>query len=225
MTPELTIVSSQATASSEMRAPQRAMPDGGSRLQPRLHVTLARTKHEVQAAGRLLESLYASRGYLVSQLDADPGSDLILLAAEGSDAIGTLTLRLDGPLGLRADETYADELDLVRAQGRRACEFGRFAVARHAHSKAVIGSLFGHAYEIVRERRELTDVFIEVNPRHAPFYRRAFGFRVAADERTCPRVRAPSVLLRLEVAAFEALREPLASERCSRAFPRGLPLN
>ena len=224
MTPELTIVSSQATASSETRAPQRATPDG-SRLQPRLNVTVARTKHEVQAAARLLESLYASRGYLVSQFDAEPGSDLVLLAAEGSDAIGTLTLRLDGPLGLRADESYGDELDLARAQGRRACEFGRFAVARNARSKAVIGALFGHAYEIVRERRELTDVFIEVNPRHVPFYCRTFGFRVAADERTCPRVRAPSVLLRLEVAAFEARRDLLAGEWCNRASPRSLPLS
>jgi hypothetical protein len=58
----------------------------------------------------------------------------------------------------------------------------------------------------VRERADITDMFIEVNPRHVPFYRRAFGFRVAAPERTCPRVLAPSVLLRLEVDAFEAVR-------------------
>ena len=57
-----------------------------------------------------------------------------------------------------------------------------------------------------RDRREVTDVFIEVNPRHAGFYRHAFGFCVAAEERPCARVHAPSVLLRLEVAAFEARR-------------------
>lgn len=206
------------------RVPDPALPDG-SRPQPECDVIRARTQTELQGVTRLLQSLYASRGYAVSKLDPDPDLDLILLAAQDGEAMGTLTLRFDSPLGLRADDTYGDEIDLIRAEGRRVCEFGRFAVARNARSKAVIGALFGHAHEIVRERRELTDVFIEVNPRHVAFYCRAFGFRAAADERTCPRVLAPSVLLRLEVAAFEALREPLASDRCSRAFPRGLPLN
>jgi hypothetical protein len=85
----------------------------------------------------------------------------------------------------------------------------RRPVARSARSSAVIGALFHHARQIVRDRREVTDVFIEVNPRHAAFYRRAFGFCVAAGERPCLRVLAPSILLRLEVAAFEArLRAP-----------------
>jgi hypothetical protein len=57
-----------------------------------------------------------------------------------------------------------------------------------------------------RGRPEVADVFIEVNPRHAGLYRHAFGFCVAAEERSCARVHAPSVLLRLEVAAFEARR-------------------
>ena len=86
------------------------------------------------------------------------------------------------------------------------CELGRFAVARTARSSAVIEALFHEVHQIVRDRREIDDVFIEVNPRHAAFYRHKFGFCVAAEERQCARVLAPSVLLRLEVAAFEAHR-------------------
>ena len=82
------------------------------------------------------------------------------------------------------------------------CELGRFAVPRSARSSAVIEALFAEVQRKVRARREVTDVFIEVNPRHV--YRYKFGFCVAAEERQCARVHARSVLLRLDVAAFEA---------------------
>jgi hypothetical protein len=169
-------------------------------------VTLARTQADLRAVAVLLESLYAARGYLVAGLEADLESDLILVATASGEPVGTLTLRIDGPGGLRADETYGEELDAARAQGRRVCELGRFAVAKGVRSSAVIEALFDEVHGKVRDRREVTDVFIEVNPRHAAFYRYRFGFCVAAEERQCARVHAPSVLLRLEIAAFEARR-------------------
>src|SRR5262249_27451448 len=154
------------------------------------------TKAELLAATQLLELLYAARGYLVAGLEPDPDLDIVLLATQACEVVGTLTLRFDSPLGLRADDAYLEEIDLVRAEGRSACQVGRFAVARSARSAAVPVALFRGVQRAVRERADITDLFIEVNPRHVPFYRRAFGFRVAAGERTCPRVVAPSVLLR-----------------------------
>jgi hypothetical protein len=169
-------------------------------------VTLARTQADLRAVALLLQSLYAARGYLVSRLEANLDSDLILVATASGEPLGTLTLRFDGPGGLRADETYGEQLDAARAQGRRVCELGRFAVARSARSSAVIEALFAEVHRKVGDRRDVTDVFIEVNPRHAAFYRYKFGFCVAAEERQCARVHAPSVLLRLDVAAFVAQR-------------------
>jgi len=46
----------------------------------------------------------------------------------------------------------------------------------------------------------IDDVFIEVNPRHVSFYRRTLCFKVAGEPKECPRVGAPSVLLRLTIA-------------------------
>jgi len=197
------------SAEAASRSAPRALPHARlDRLEAgaAIAVTRARTQGDVRAVALLLQSLYAARGYLVDQLDANLESDLILVATASEEPVGTLTLRFDGPGGLRADETYGEQLDAARAQGRRACELGRFAVARTARSSAVIEALFDEAHQIVRDRREVDDVFIEVNPRHAAFYRHKFGFCVAAEERHCVRVRAPSVLLRLEVAAFEARR-------------------
>jgi hypothetical protein len=92
-------------------------------------VTRARTQADLRAVALLLQSLYAARGYLVSRLEANLDSDLILVATASGEPLGTLTLRFDGPGGLRADETYGEQLDAARAQGRRVCELGRFAVA------------------------------------------------------------------------------------------------
>jgi GNAT superfamily N-acetyltransferase len=167
-------------------------------------VTLAQTPDDHRASATLLRSLYGARGYLVSGLDADPASDLVLVASEDGEPIGTLTLRFDGPGGLRADEGYGDELGAARAAGRRVCELGRFAVVPGARSRTVIVALFRHARRLVHDRGGITDVFVEVNPRHAAFYCGGLGFSVAARQGTCRRVCAPAVLLRLDVAEFEA---------------------
>ena len=165
-------------------------------------VSVARVESDLRAAVELLNSRYAWRGYRLPR-QRPSGSDLTLIATEGGSVVGTLTLRFDGPARLRADESYGEEVDAARSQGRHVCELGRFAVAQNARSKAVIAALFGRVQRILQGQHKVTDVFVEVNPRHVGFYRRGFGFTVAAEGRMCPRVRAPSVLLRLEVAAFE----------------------
>lgn len=171
-------------------------------------VGVARVEPELRAALALVSARYAWRGYRVPHAQRPDFTDLTLIATERGAAVGTLTLRFDGPARLRADESYGAEIDAARAAGRSVCELGRFAIAPQARSGAVIAALFERVRAIVRGRREVTDVFAEVNPRHVDFYRRGFGFEVAAEGRLCPRVVAPSVLLRLEVAAFERrLRE------------------
>jgi hypothetical protein len=133
--------------------------------------------------------------------------------------LGTLTLGLDGPHGLRAEASYGEVIDQFRAAGRRVCELTRLALAESADSKAVLASLFSLAHVVGRTRHDVTDVFIEVNPRHVGFYSRLLGFAVAAGEKFCERARAPSVLLQLEIEALEkrlhllevaALMQPLA---------------
>ena len=46
----------------------------------------------------------------------------------------------------------------------------------------MLASLFGLVYTVGRVTHGVTDVFIEVNPRHAGFYSRVLGFVVAAGE-------------------------------------------
>ncbi len=61
---------------------------------------------------------------------------------------------------------------------------------------------------VVRTRTKIikSETFIEINPRHAAFYKRMLGFEQIGEERVCKRVDAPAVLLRLDL---EYMREKI----------------
>ena len=176
-----------------------------------LHIAVAKRAEQFAAATNLIRERYAWRGYeFEDPADAHAESrherssqEITFLVASGQAAVGTLTLGLDGAHGLRAEEEYRDVIDRYRDAGCRVCELTRLALAEHVDSKAVLASLFYLAHALGRTVHDVTDVFIEVNPRHVRFYSRVLGFVVAAGEKFCERVRAPSVLLQLELEALE----------------------
>jgi hypothetical protein len=171
-----------------------------------LAASIARSPDELRAAATLVESRYAARGYRLSADDGKLRPSVALIATESNRMVGTLTLGFDGPRRLAADESYGEVVDAVRRAGRGVCELTRLALTTDADadSRSVLSALFGAAYLVGRRLHSVTDVFVEVNPRHAAFYRRLFGFVVAAGQRVCPRVMAPAVLLRLEIEWLEA---------------------
>jgi len=184
-----------------------------------VRVAVAKSRAEIEAARHLVRQRYQWRGYEVEFADDRCAENLvpqrfaheITIVAEHREAtIGTVTLGLDGPLGLRAEETHGAVIQTARMSGRRVCELTRLAVAESADSKSVLASMFGLAYTAGRTIHDVTDVFIEVNPRHVTYYSRIMGFVVAAGERLCERVRAPSVLLHLEVDTLAARLETMA---------------
>ena len=168
-----------------------------------VRASVAVTDSERAAASALVESRYAWRGYAVQPDDSRAA--MILVATRDTAAVGTLTLHTDGPGGLSADAGYGAAIDAARASGRRVCELTRLAIEVGAAWQPTLGVLVGLAYLAARVIHQATDVFVEVNPRHARFYERMFGFVAAAGQRICPRVAAPAVLLRLELQRFDAM--------------------
>lgn len=145
----------------------------------------------------LIEKMYSWRGYHTKkQIDEAPNR--ITLVAEFDGRIyGTITVNLDSDTGLSADETYPDVMHALRDEGRKVCEFGKFAVEQSVRSKRLMGTLF-HLMCIYAFRiQDCDDVLIEVNPRHRAFYEKYLDFVPAAEERMCKRVGAPAILLRL----------------------------
>ncbi|MEO8441662.1 MAG: N-acetyltransferase [Betaproteobacteria bacterium] len=121
-------------------------------------------------------------------------------AHDAQQVMATLTVRFDSlEAGLLAETLYAKEIDQFRATGRKTCEMTKLAVDPRYGSKELLASLIQVAYLYAHAVRGASDLLIEVNPRHAGFYKRMLGFKELGDRRMCPRVNAPAVLLHVEL--------------------------
>ncbi|MFO7188284.1 MAG: long-chain N-acyl amino acid synthase [Pseudomonadota bacterium] len=186
-------------------AGQSEFPDE-SDTQPAFKIRLAKSAGFRREASTLVSRRYSDRGYIVPGIPSDP--DLYsFLAYDDGAVVGTVSIRLDSPRGLSADELYREELDALRRRGWRICEFTRLAVDVRTASKPVLAGLFHTAYLYASVVRGYDHAVIEVNPRHVGFYERALGFEQIGPERINRRVNAPAVLL---CVAFETIAEGIA---------------
>jgi len=172
--------------------------DGGAQ---RFLLRAAQGDAQRRAARQLVRRMYSHRGYLAPAVDepVDPHT-VTLVVARADEPVGTLSVGFDSPRGLLCDELFKAEVERLRASGRRVCEFTKLALDIDADSQQVLASLFHMAYLHAHRLRGCHDVLIEVNPRHVAYYRRMLDFRVAGEERVCPRVNAPAVLMALDLA-------------------------
>ena len=197
----------ELTSSTIPIAPEAPDPSGwelGELLLDRheFQLRLAKSRMTQVESAALVQRMYTRRGYKVATHENVPSkaSQLTLQTCSGNHVFGTLTVRHDSDDGLAADALYQQEIDTYRRSGRHVAELTRLAVDPELGSKEVLGALFHAAYAVCGPLRGVTDVLIEVNPRHVGFYRRMLNFVQIGEQRICPRVDAPAVLLHVEVA-------------------------
>lgn len=160
-------------------------------------IRLANSEGRRESADLLIKKMYSWRGYNTCGALNDTPNRITLMADHKGKILGTLTIGLDSSSGLLVDQLYKDEIDRLRLAQRLVCEFTKLAVDQEAHSQRVLAALFHLAFIYAHKIHGATDLVIEVNPRHAVFYQRALGFGQLGEERMCPRVNAPAILLRL----------------------------
>ena len=160
-----------------------------------------------------------AQGLVVSNFDADPRTLTLLAEDEDGRDAATVSLVFDGNDGLPSDEIFSSELGRLRAGGAWLTEITRLAIsAKHQHSKILLLRLINFLFLFARRVNGADGGVIEVNPRHAAFYRRLLLFNQEGPERTCPRVcGAPAVLLHIP---YERVEEEL--ERNTRTRSRTL---
>lgn len=175
-----------------------------------VRVRLACSSEEQSAADRFVAMRYAWRGYVAHPESEDQSPEqgaalnyFTLLAYREDRIVGTLTVGVDSRSGLLVDKANRQIVDGLRRIGRRVVELRRLSVCSDVGAKAVLAHLFSAAYLVGRILHDATDVLIEVNPRHASFYRRIFGFVLLRGEWICARVNAPAVLLHLDIANLD----------------------
>lgn len=192
------------------------MDEGGAGTRQRFKVRFAHTAGGRDSAGVLVKKMYGQRGYDLTDPDHFELERITIAADVGQSLIGTLTIGLGGSGKLFAEELYPAELGVLREQGCRICEFTRLAIDADVRSKRVIAALFHIAYLYPSKLFGYSDAVIEVNPRHANFYRRMLGFTPLGEERICPRVNAPAILLRINFD-FVAEQVQKFGGRCEEA--------
>ena len=162
-------------------------------------IRLANTEERRESANILINKMYSWRGYENAGIQGNNPNRITLVASGNDDkVIGTVSVGLDSPLGLLADQMYHDELEELRSQGRKVCEFNSLAVDPTIKSKRVLASLFQIAILYPFGVFNHTDGVLEVNPRHVRFYEKMVGFTRIGPEKICPRVNAPSILMRAD---------------------------
>ena len=137
---------------------------------------------------------------------------ITLATYHGEQVIGTMSLGFDVGKGLLADELYKAEIDLVRARGGSVAEITQFALDTQLTSKRFLAAMFNVAYIYLCNLWSYTDLVIEVNPAHAPFYIRMLGFVAIGEERMCTRVSAPAVLLWLNLVEKQKIMRAVAGQ-------------
>lgn len=157
-----------------------------------------------EAAGLLVRRRYAWRGYRVGSGDRIQPNRITFSACDSDEVVATISVGLDSVVGLFVDELYGDEVDAVRANNRKVCEFTKLAIEASVHSRPVLAALFHIAYIHARRINRCADLFVEVNPRHVAFYKQMLGFSDCGPERLDPRVGACAVLLRLDLGFAES---------------------
>ena len=172
-------------------------------------IRLADTAGQRSSSSLLIRRMYAWRGYETATAGEDNKSNVVTLVAHTNDAaermIGTLTLWFDCSGGLPADAAYKDKLDALRDSGRRLCEPGGLAIDPAAMgSKPLLATLIHLTCMYIQSIQGHSDMVVQVNPRHSAFYQRMLGFARIGELRTCPKVNAPAVLLRLGTEYMQA---------------------
>lgn len=168
----------------------------------KLCIRLADSDGQRREASVLVSKMYGWRGYKTEASDTSSRA-VTLLAFVGQRLVGTLTVGFDSPAGLACGTLYPEEVLRLRDEGARLCEFTRLAVDGAEHSSELLAMMFHVAFIYARQLRGGTDLLIEVNPRHVAFYKRMLDFEQVGPQRTCPRVNAPAVLLRLKLQHAE----------------------
>ncbi|MCO6431152.1 MAG: hypothetical protein J5J00_09850 [Deltaproteobacteria bacterium] len=172
---------------------------------------------ELQEALSLVYQQYRKFGYTqfnehglrISGYELLPSSTVFIDTAEDG-VCGTVTLIEDSIAGLPADGEFADELNALRAKGRKVAEASMFACedeAQAGSNAALIGALFNAC-----TGNRIDDLILVVNPKHVAFWHKVLGFDVLANERVCGRIcDAPGILLHLDIAEIVAGRKKLNS--------------
>ncbi|HIC91920.1 MAG TPA: hypothetical protein EYP21_07685 [Syntrophaceae bacterium] len=173
-------------------------------------IKIADSREELSKAFSLIHNVYVSLGLMdphpsgmrIDIFNALPQTKTFIARYKGEVA-GTATLIFDSPLGLPSDEIYKEELDELRAEGRKLSEGSGLALSSDFRK----GNLFMYVYKIVfayAQYANVDDICIAINPKHSQFYEEILLFEPIGELKYYPKVKgAPAILERIDLRTVD----------------------
>jgi len=177
----------------------------------RPNIKIAETRDEFAQSFALVYREYLASGYIKSPHPSEMHFSAFNFLPETCvfifrtylTVISTLTQIFDTPLfGLPMDALYKEELDALRAQGRKITELSALATPKETRWCNLMVFLSRTMFEYSRINA-VDDICIMVNPKHVSFYKTMFLFEDFGPEKFYAGVGAPAVALRIDMKNIE----------------------
>lgn len=177
----------------------------------RPNIKIAETRDEFAQSFALVYKEYLDSGYIKNPHPSEMHFSVFNFLPETCvfifrtylTVISTLTQIFDTPLfGLPMDSLYKEELDVLRAQGRKITELSALATPKETRWCNLMVFLSRTMFEYSRINA-VDDICIMVNPKHVSFYKTMFLFEDFGPEKFYAGVGAPAVALRMNMDEIE----------------------
>ena len=171
-----------------------------------IECSIAATREQRASAFRLVYKSYLEAGLgepnvyrmRVTPYHLLPTTEVFVATLDGAAAF-TVSLVIDGQLGLPMESVYADEVAVRRERGLLLGEVSCLA-DRRSQFRGFFPVFLRLSRLMVQHarRRGVEELLVAVHPKHARFYRRYMDFRVIGEQTAYPTVRNhPAVALSL----------------------------
>lgn len=176
-----------------------------------VQIRLAHTAEDLAIAYSLVYDRYVKRGFQAEnpkRIRFTPHFALptshTFIATIGTEVVGTLTMIIDGALGLCMEKDYPDEIKALRDRGCRMAELSCLVTRRSRDLPALL-RLFHAAYAYALHQQGVTDFCIAVTTEHQQFYRSALLFEQIGESKPCAVLsnKADVVGMRLNLPSAE----------------------
>lgn len=201
----------------------------------RVSVRIARTEQEYEDAFRLVQVAYAYEGIedvgrsilRMTNQHVLPEA-IVLVAYEGQQLVGTMTLTLDSPARLPLDRDYPEEVAELRREEHRLAEVGSFAVVKRCWGNGTAQLLAMAAMRLAFRFFDVSKVCIGVHPKVTSFYRAVWGFSPLGGARAHTQLHAPVAAMAVGRAGMldhlqRCFRAPVASGYHAHEHTHGAP--
>lgn len=171
-------------------------------------ISIANSRESRLQAFQLAYEVYLAKGYipenkrkmLVSPSDSIPDTCIINIY-DKDEAVASITLNFQEHSQLPCQELYSEEISPLLEKRVKLVEITRLVIKEnHRHSNFLLAQLFQATFIYAYQIKNISNLVIEVNPRHVAFYQNLLGFTVLGNEKACERVNnAPAILLHLDL--------------------------